>query len=137
MNRIEQPPVESTNGTGAGHAYDDLLRAFFRAEMPAPWPTFEVPEPATLSITRSRTAPIGLLTRTRSRVALAASIAILLLGSWLLSGAFPRDCRPAAGSQAGWSKPTEPGVNSGLPDTATPQFKTGPLPAHPMPMDTE
>jgi len=63
---------------------DVLLRNFFRAEMPNPWPTLQAPaeEPT------SKAAPTW-WNRSRSRMALAASVGLLLLGSWCLSSVLP------------------------------------------------
>jgi hypothetical protein len=64
---------------------DRLLGAFFEQEMPRPWPAFEPPARRTLPFTppapRSRFV-LG------SRLALAASVALLLACGWLLSGSF-------------------------------------------------
>jgi hypothetical protein len=66
---------------------DQLLRAFFQSEMPHPWPAFEPPVPRTTLPFRPAAAP-----RRRfvlgSKLALAASVALLMLCGWLLSGAF-------------------------------------------------
>jgi hypothetical protein len=64
---------------------DDLLRAFFQAEMPSPWPTLEAPEhqPVLLPATR-RTW--GMAPLKRSRLALAASVALLVGGSLFMAG---------------------------------------------------
>jgi hypothetical protein len=64
-----------------GDPVDRLLSAFYRAEMPKNWPA--VPnartEPAHAKLERANTS-------TRSRWALAASVAMLLGGCWYLSG---------------------------------------------------
>ena len=73
-----------------GHLPDDLeglLRAFFRAEMPDPWPTLPAPAAA------PRRGPLG-----RSRLALAASVAFLLIGQLSLCGTLP-DAPPFAGRE--------------------------------------
>jgi hypothetical protein len=63
---------------------DRLLSGFFRSEMPAKWPaapevpTAEYPMPSSVLHARS--------SLTRSRSALLASIAVVLLGGWLLAG---------------------------------------------------
>lgn len=60
---------------------DRLLRAFYRAELPSPWPELKLPAgPAARPAVRW-----SLL---RSRLALAASVLVLLLGSWLLADSF-------------------------------------------------
>jgi hypothetical protein len=76
MNLVE-PPVQPDDDL------DGLLRAFFRAEMPDPWPSLEAPP----------TLPAAFLHRplVRSKVALAASVALLVTGSWLLPGSVPDD----------------------------------------------
>jgi hypothetical protein len=55
---------------------DRLLRSFFRSQLPSPWPALKLPAPAGASTWWQRS---------RSRLALAASIALLLLGSWWLA----------------------------------------------------
>jgi len=67
-----------------GQAPDDLdglLRNFFRSEMPNPWPTMTAPAIENPTPTW--------WSRSRSRLALAASVALLLVGSWFLSGSAP------------------------------------------------
>ncbi len=108
MNTIQRPPVEPTNGQGPSEPYEEMLRRFFRSELPNPWPALELPERSVLTIPRARPVSGGWFARSKSRLALAASLVILLLGSWLLSGAF-RDGKSA----------TPPGVNS-KDDTAKP-----------------
>jgi len=63
---------------------DGLLRDYFRAQMPEPWPELDVP--ASLSLVRPRST----WWRAASRLALAASILLLLLGYLALAGLFPR-----------------------------------------------
>lgn len=84
---------------------DAMLRAFYRSEMPHPWP-----EAACGRLRRDH----GRSSWWNSRLALAASIALLLLGSLLLSGAFR-------------AAPHSGGANSG-PETAKPVV---PLPRTP------
>ena len=76
---------------------DRRLRALFRAQMPHPWP----PAPATSS--RPAAPPPAAKPRTRwpllrTRLALAASVALLVTGLLFLAGAFPgRPTSPEAG----------------------------------------
>jgi hypothetical protein len=102
MNTVK-PPVDSHNGS-RGDDVDGLLRDFFRAEMPHPWPELELPSatrngfhgrraadgPATLPLTpRKRPwAVVG------PRLALAASVGLLLVGSLFLSGQFKGNAAP-------------------------------------------
>lgn len=62
---------------------DHLLRAFFRAEVPDPWPAAPTPEIVSRPLPARRRDSLW-----RSRLALAASIALLLIGQWLLAGFF-------------------------------------------------
>jgi hypothetical protein len=64
---------------------DGLLRAFFRAELPQPWPAFRRPDDRDRAATPARPRS---WTAARSRLALAATVAVLLLGTLLLSGQF-------------------------------------------------
>jgi hypothetical protein len=105
MNMITRPPVEAN---GQPEPYEDLLRAFFRAEMPEPWPELNRPEPRVLPFVRPQRA--SRFAGTRSRLALAASVAILLLSSWALSGAL-RNTPVEGGNQVvpGTNTATGPG----------------------------
>jgi hypothetical protein len=69
---------------------DPLLRAFFRAEIPDPWPAAPATPEPTPHVVRRR----GSLWR--SRLALAASVARLVIGQWFLAGAFPGFPTPSA-----------------------------------------
>jgi len=64
---------------------DQLLGAFFQHEMPSPFPAFEAPARRTLPFRPAagrRRFALG------SRLALAASVALLMACGWLLSGSF-------------------------------------------------
>jgi hypothetical protein len=75
MNLVPTRPVPP------GDDLDGLLRAFYRKEMPARWPAPPVPPAHKLPFRRP--PPRGLL---RSRLALVASVALLVLGSLFVSG---------------------------------------------------
>ena len=86
MNLISPPPV-SRGGDQPPEDVDRRLRAFFKAQMPDPWPSLEAPAPR-----RPATIPFvepprrgGLF---RSRLALAASVALLATGLFALAEAF-------------------------------------------------
>jgi hypothetical protein len=87
MNVLSPPPV-ANNGHAGGDGLDNLLRAFFQAEMPSSWPDAPVPpaseRPALLTLHAPAAAP-RLRVLTRSRLALAASVALMIGGSWILS----------------------------------------------------
>ena len=89
MNSVKFPPVSSN---GVGHGHDDLgdvLRAFFRSEMPQPWPKLKlstqerviVPFPPPTASKKSW--PRRWLFN--SRTALAAALGVLIVGQLLLS----------------------------------------------------
>jgi len=113
MNReVRNPEPEIRNPKSqipnADSAMDDLLASFFRAEMPQPWPECSASSrieeealasggcqhPGTESSTRVMTDPARQISiphprsSARSRWVLAASVAILLIGSWLLGQRF-------------------------------------------------
>ncbi|HBI42131.1 MAG TPA: hypothetical protein DDY78_04640 [Planctomycetales bacterium] len=73
MSYLSPPPVNDVDGA---------LRAFFKAQMPAPWPSLKAPAPPVVVAT-AKGWPMM-----RSRLALAASVAVLALGLSFLSGAF-------------------------------------------------
>jgi hypothetical protein len=83
MSSLHEPPANRGGDLGgrAPDELDALLRDFFRSEVPQPWPEFAAPEPAPiLPLTRPARPWISV----RSRVALAASVGLLLTGSLLL-----------------------------------------------------
>jgi hypothetical protein len=88
MSKLE-PPVDWRHAGRPGDDPDGLLRAYFRAELPAPWPAWRRPDDRARSAgtpavpARSRT-----WTGARRRLAMAAAGAVLLLSTLLLSGRF-------------------------------------------------
>jgi len=82
MTLLKDPVVSS------GDDLDNLLRAFFQAEMPNPWPAVEVPARRVfLAPPREELpAPSGRGSLSRSRLTLAASIALLVSGALFLAG---------------------------------------------------
>jgi hypothetical protein len=85
---------------------DTLLRNFFRAEMPDPWPVLKAP--ATEPFRQER-RPASRWTPIRSRMALAASVALLLLGSWCFSAKSPDYSKPSQdGSGTSYGSPARP-----------------------------
>jgi hypothetical protein len=82
----------------APNELDGLLRAFFRAQVPEPWP--ELKPPATLSLRGERAAPRR-PSLFRSRFILAASLLILLLGQLFVSKMFSGYTRVATDSNRG------------------------------------
>jgi len=75
---------------------DGMLRSFFRAEVPDPWPTMKFPEPVVKLHRPRRSAWL----RIGPRLAIAASVAFLLLGYLALGSIFPKH-QTAAGLNNG------------------------------------
>jgi hypothetical protein len=106
--RYEQPPVLARNYGRPPDDIDGLLRAFLRAEMPDPWPTMKFPtRTQTLRPTALRRWPL-----LNSRFALAATVALCLVGSMSLASIFSTDA------------PTLPGAK---PDIAGPSGNATPI----------
>jgi hypothetical protein len=86
---MEPPLVNRSNDSPAEEELDGLLRAFFRDELPQPWPALTLPAAAVLPLSpTSSTRPGGL---SRSRVALAASVALLFGGQAWLHDSYQED----------------------------------------------
>lgn len=83
MNFKPLIPVEGQNHDSSPDNLDVLLSAFFRSEMPSRWPAFQRSEQQAVPAGRRRSF------LKRSRLALAASLALLVGGYWVLSGAMP------------------------------------------------
>jgi hypothetical protein len=82
---VEKPPLNPRRFERRPDDVDGLLRAFFRAKMPDPWPALKVPaRPVSRPLPSSRRRPWW-----GSRFALAATVALCLAGSALLAGLFP------------------------------------------------
>lgn len=79
---IPEPPIHKPGDI------DGLLRAFFRSQMPQSWPP---PPRVPVAPARSLPRPTTRNSLIRSRWALAASVALLLLGSLLLPNRVPQD----------------------------------------------
>ncbi len=92
MKFVTRPPI-GANGNGAGHGGDDLdeaLFAFFRSEMPHPWPQLKLPGGAPPAAPPVRPAEPAPAPARRSwfrspRFALAASVALLIGGYAVMS----------------------------------------------------
>jgi len=84
MSFLEPPPLKPSD------ELDTLLRAYFEREMPKPWPAPRVSLDQVVPLRRPTTNRRGLI---RSRWTLAASVALLLLGSLLLPSRFTQDAK--------------------------------------------
>src|SRR5687767_213080 len=84
MRFVDPPTLHSPWRERPGDDLDGLLTAFFRSELPSPWPAAPDVEEAEVVLHRKTPRrPIW-----GSRLALAASVAVLLAGGWMLSGSF-------------------------------------------------
>jgi hypothetical protein len=89
MTRINETLLAMSHVNSQGDEVDDLLRAFFRSEMPDPWPAWSPSKPPASLPTpapRPRLRPLF-----RSRFTLAASVAILLIGQLWLLGSYKKN----------------------------------------------
>jgi hypothetical protein len=66
---------------------DEMLRDFYRSEMPAPWPVLEAPAPAMIPAKK----PPRVRFRALSRLALAAAVAFLLIGYLAFASLVPTE----------------------------------------------
>src|SRR4051794_23158534 len=90
MTVVNPPNTVPNAGRLPEDDLDGLLRAYFQAEMPDPWPSFEAPAPRNGFVPR-RPQPRR-LSLWHSRLALAASILLLIAGAlFLLGGSTPND----------------------------------------------
>ncbi len=84
MSSTLQPPDRPPCAGRSPDDIDDLLQAFFRSELPAPWPALANPG--------GGTGQAGLPRRKLlfwSRFTLAAAVAFLVIGYWSLASRFP------------------------------------------------
>jgi hypothetical protein len=86
MRFVDTPTRDAPWGEHPGDDLDGLLKAYFQEEMPSPWPG--APDPEELSPLTVSPLPRRRHSLWNSRYALAASVALLLAGGWLLSGRF-------------------------------------------------
>lgn len=86
MTVANSPPIVPNAGHPPEGDLDGLLRAYFKVEMPDPWPSFEAPAPRNSVLPLRRPQPAVNSSRWRSRLALAASILLLIAGALLLGG---------------------------------------------------
>lgn len=113
MKRVVDQPVRPEKDI------DALLNTFFKAEMPREWPAFQ-PPPRTLPFRPA--APRRSHPWIGSRLALVASVALLMLCGWLLSGTMSGPARMGAGVniERNDGNATNPRKNLLLPDRLPP-----------------
>lgn len=85
MSILQQPPIRPDAAGRSPDNLDGLLRAFYRAEMPDPWPALQP------SVSREVVPfrPTNRWSSQRSRWVLAASVVLLLISQLFLSGQLP------------------------------------------------
>jgi hypothetical protein len=87
MRSVEPPSLDSP-WRGRHGDLDWLLSDFFRSEMPSPWPELARPDEQPMILPLPARKPRPRRSSWRSRLALAAAVALLLAGGWFLSGKF-------------------------------------------------
>lgn len=96
MRFAEPPSLDSPLRGRSGDDLDGLLRGYFRAEMPEPWPNLE--PPASEPVLPFAAAPRPRRWKSfRARLSLAASVALLLAGAALIGGSLRVPDRAATG----------------------------------------
>jgi hypothetical protein len=118
MNRVV------TESVSPGDEIDALLNAFYKAEVPAPWPAFRLPARTRLQPPAQPGARSG--AGWSPRLALAVAIALLLAAMWLL----PRPSLTSDGSRPASMNTIGPhGANKGgiLPPAPASMDKPGTL----------
>jgi hypothetical protein len=97
---------EPTLDANAGRSPDEvdaLLRCFFRAQMPSPWPALKPPAKPWPGLPLTRPSRS---TQLHSYFALAATLALLVLGSFFLSDLVPsRSALPTEAPRDYYSSP--------------------------------
>jgi hypothetical protein len=86
MNQLQDSPAR------AGDPIDEVLRAFFRQQIPQRWPAAPLP-PAPVTPLPSAARSSG---HARRRLALAASVGLLVLGSVFVAGKSVPDRLPTS-----------------------------------------
>ncbi|MBY0525966.1 MAG: hypothetical protein K2R98_21410 [Gemmataceae bacterium] len=88
---LNEPHILSFRNPGRQpEQMETLLRDFFRSEMPDPWPVLKAP---VQKVASKPVTPRPWMSF-RSRLALAASVALLALASWCFSANTPDYTRP-------------------------------------------
>jgi hypothetical protein len=105
MKSLQKSPAEPYVGDRSPNDLDGRLRAFFRAQMPQPWPVLQ--PPVTTSLAQGRAAARG-RSLLPSRIVLAASLLLLLLGQLFISGMFSDYARSVADGDRGKPEATNP-----------------------------
>jgi hypothetical protein len=84
-----RPPVNYRLAASRNDDVEELLRRFYRSEMAQPWPDAPAVTPLVKEAPRPRRLAIGRFFRTPARLAIAASVALLVIGYLALQTWFP------------------------------------------------
>lgn len=103
MSSLQPPLVGPREPDRSPADFDGLIHGFFRAQMPDPWPVLRAPATPAVPSEGARLRRRSLF---RSRVALAASLLILLAGQFCVSGMFPGYTRFATVGERGKTEAT-------------------------------
>jgi hypothetical protein len=98
MSVIEPPLTNRPYSSPADEELDGLLRSFFRDELPQPWPALTPPVASVLPLPPA--APTHSAFLSSSRVALAASVALLVGGQAWLYHSHKTEAVPSPGNSA-------------------------------------
>lgn len=111
MMHPTRPPVNDRFAATRTDEVDTLLRRFYRAELPSPWPAAPDVVPLSKETPRPGRLAFGQFFRAPRRLALAASVALLVTGYLTLQSWFPD---PRLGSDVDTSAPTatRPGIHN-------------------------
>jgi negative regulator of sigma E activity len=116
MSLLSPPPVQR-GGAQPPDDIDQLLRTFYKTQLPEPWPALAAPR-RTVAPVAGRSARGWPLMR--SRMAVAASVALLAIGSLLLAGALQgranRAPAPVLRFEPSAKRPSFDGTAAPLPD---------------------
>jgi hypothetical protein len=117
MTVVTPPNIVPDSGRPPEDDLDGLLRAYFQAEMPDPWPSFEAPAPRNGVLPLRRPQQPRRFNLWRSRLALAASILLLIAGAlFLFSGSRMNDAAPFDPLKRGPVTGSRPELDKPAPD---------------------
>ena len=125
MSSLQPPLVGPREPDHSPANLDGLIHRFFRAQMPEPWPVLK--PPATPSVP-TESALLRRRSLFRSRLTLAASLLILLIGQFLVSGMLPSSSRFATAGDRGKTEATHRKLRSPKPASDLKKTEATPTP---------